>query len=313
MTTGGAWNPDRRVCGRRHHRPPRSAVVAVLALAGVCLCRSTRAQNQDVPAAAGPGVGASDIGFVQLLLDLGLPVEAGGEARRVTLRQGPDAVPPPLGFRLGMALALVGEADAATAFLAEATARGEPDAAEKWQLATGVVMLRAGTLPQALHLFTRVEAFSIDPVLRGHARRLACIGAVLGYDAEAAHACVERLTLKGADPADVGHLVEGLRINPTRRAIVGGVMSGLVPGLGQLTAGHAGDAFLALAVNAASVAGVTLLVLDGAFLDAALLVAGVSVRYYLGNINNGAEAWRAEAERRRQEAARRLVARLGAP
>jgi hypothetical protein len=305
VAIGSASSPERR----RGRLGLRGAVLTALALAAAYPCGSARAQG--APAMTGPRAPSDDVGFVQLLLDLGLPVEAGREARRVEMRHGEDALPPPLGFRLGMALALVGEADAATTFLAEAAARGEPASAEKWQLATGVVMLRAGTLPQALHLFTRVEAFSADPAVRAHAQRLGCMGGVLGYDAAAARACVGRLAPKGADQAELDQLVERLGIDPGRRAVVGGIMSGIVPGLGQLTAGHAGDGFLALALNSASVAGLTLLVLDGALLDAALLAVGVSARYYLGNINNGAEAWRAAAQRRRHEAALRLVARFG--
>jgi formamidopyrimidine-DNA glycosylase len=44
---------------------------------------------------------------------------------------------------------------------------------------------------------------------------------------------------------------------------------------------------------------------------ASLLGLGVGLRYYLGNIHNGAEAWRATAERMRDQASRKLIRILG--
>jgi hypothetical protein len=323
VTTAGASNADPPRAAR-----PRTPAASAIRLAAVVFALAAgaaadaRAGEPAPPAEAPPALdqrprGAAGAGFIGMLLDLGLPREAAVEARRVALRFGGDAVPPETMFRIGMALALAGDADQAAAMLNQAaTVTDDPARADRWQLAAGVALLRARAFPHATHIFARVEAFGADAVTRERAVRLRCIGAVLARDGAAARTCIAGLPATPAraaeQPAEIDSLLRQLDVDPGRRAVMGGLLSGFVPGLGQATAGQPGDAALALLVNGAWGTAVYFLIADGAFLDAGLLGAGVGLRYYLGNIHHGAEAWRAAADRRRSDAADRLMRLLGA-
>ena len=274
-----------------------------------------RAGRSAAPAPPAPGAGGAGggDGFVNLLLTLGLPAEAGLEARRLMFENGPDAIAPQTAFQLGMALALDYRAEEAVPFLsAAAAAADDPVRADQWQLATGVVLLRTKAFPHAVQVFSRVEAFGADGPTRAFATRLRCIAEVLAHDGAAARACVGELPPAGAPrAAEVDDLLSDLEINIRLRGWMGGVLSGLIPGLGQATGGHPGDGLLALAVNGGFGTAVYLLIADGAVADASLLGLGLGLRYYLGNIHNGADAWRGAAERRRTAAAERLIRLLG--
>ncbi len=125
------------------------------------------------------------------LLRLGLSREAGWEARRLTAEGGPEAIAAQTAYDVGMALALDGEPEQAAPFLSDAAAAVEdPRRSDEWQLAAGVVLLRARAYPHALHLFTRVEEFGVDDKTRAFAGRLRCVAEVLALDAAAARACV---------------------------------------------------------------------------------------------------------------------------
>lgn len=310
MNIGGGSSPEARP-------PPRLSrlfcgrwpAALVCTLAALLWARAGR--GAEPAPAVGGRAGGSD-GFVNMLLDLGLPAEAGLEARRLTFENGPDAIAPQTAFQLGMALALDYRADEAVPFLsAAAAATDDPVRADQWQLATGVVLLRTKAFPHAEHVFSRVEAFGADGPTRAFATRLRCIAEVLAHDGAAARACVRELPAGVPRAAEVDDLLSDLELDARLRGWVGGVLSGLVPGLGQATAGHPGDGLLALAVNGGFGAGVYLLIADGAVADASLLGLGLGLRYYLGNIHNGAEAWRGAAERRRAAAAERLIRLLG--
>jgi len=212
-----------------------------------------------------------------------------------------------------MALAIDGRPDEAAPFLTDAAAATEdPRRADQWQLAAGVVLLRARAFPHALHLFARVEDFGVDEPTRAFATRLRCVAQILEGDGAAARACVAALPPGSAPaPGVTADLVDTLQIDPHRRAIAGGILSGLLPGLGQATAGRPGDGLLALALNGGFAAATVALLLDHAYASASLVGLGLGVRYYLGNIQNGAAAWRADAEQQRARAAERLVRILG--
>jgi TM2 domain-containing membrane protein YozV len=304
VNTAGDSNPEGGARGRpggcrsgRRLGATTGALVAIL---------SARAAWAAEPAATGEG-------FVNLLLGLGLPGEAGLEARRLTFENGPDAITPQTAFRVGMALALDYRADEAVPFLTQAAAAtDDPTRADRWELATGVVLLRTKAFPYAVHVFSRVEAFGADEPTRNFATRLRCIAEVLARDGAAARTCIHDLPAASAPHAgEVDDLLADLDIHARARGWVGAVLSALVPGLGQLTGGHPGDAFLALAVNGGFGTAVYFLLADGAVADASLLGLGLGLRYYLGNIHNGAEAWRAAAERRRTAASQRLIRLLG--
>jgi TM2 domain-containing membrane protein YozV len=266
-----------------------------------------------VPAAVAQSQAPSDAGFVELLLSLGLPVEAGREARRLMLLHGSDVLPPAATFRVGMALALAGEATDAVPFLTQAAGQiDDPVVADQWQLAAGVALLRARSFPYALQLFVRVETFGADATTRGRATRFRCIGQVLAGEGAAARSCVAALpAARPARAAEIRRLLDRLDINVKTRGVVGGVLSAVIPGLGQATGGEPGDALLALLVNGAWGTGTVLLVLDKAIFEAGLLALGFGLRYYMGNIRNGSLAWEAAAVRSREEAAIRLVRLIG--
>jgi hypothetical protein len=309
MTTGDGSSPDRR-------RPWRAraavALVVGTAMAGGGARRCPAADAPDAVISAPPAPdGAALVG---LLLRLGLVDEAALEARRVMFVGGPAAVSPETAFEIGMGLALAGEAQPAAPFLAQAAA-GAADAAasDRFSLAGGVALLRAGAIPQALHAFLRVETFGADAGTRRDASRLVCIAQVVARDATAARACVRALAPPGAKPsAETEDALDALEIRPGHRAVIGGALSALLPGLGQATAGAPGDGLLALLVNGGWGTATYLLLARGAYFDGVLVGLGVGLRYYIGNVNNGAEAWRAAAERRREDAGRTLILQLGA-
>jgi hypothetical protein len=251
--------------------------------------------------------------FVGRLLRLGLSDEAGIEARRLMLEGGSDALAAETTYRVGKALAIDGKPSQAVPFLEQAAgATEDPKRADQIQLATGVILLRAKEFPHALHLFARVEAFSADEPTRAFATRLRCVAEVMAHDGAAARACIAALPA-GAVPRDVAvdDLVGALEVNVHVRAIAGGILSALLPGLGQATGGDPGDGLLALAVNGGFATATYFLIADGSLAGASLLGLGVGLRYYFGNIHNGAEAWRASAERKRDQASRKLIRILG--
>ncbi|MFL5308576.1 MAG: hypothetical protein ACJ8F1_25410 [Polyangia bacterium] len=256
--------------------------------------------------AAEPATATAAPDFVATLLRLGLSREAGWEARRLTAEGGPEAIAAQTAYDVGMALAIDGQPEQAAPFLSDAAAAVEdPRRSDQWQLAAGVVLLRARAYPHALHLFTRVEEFGVDDKTRAVAGRLRCVAEVLALDATAARACA-------AAHGEAAGLIDTLEIDPRHRAIWGGVLSAVLPGLGQATAGRAGDGAVALLVNGGFGVGVAFLLADGAVADAALLGLGLGLRYYLGNIEHGAAAWRAAAEQHRTRAAQQLIRILGA-
>ena len=251
--------------------------------------------------------------FVGRLLRLGLTDEAGSETRRLMLENGADAVAAETAYQVGMALAIDGKASQAVPLLEQAAgAIEDPKRADQIQLATGVVLLRAGEFPHALHVFARVEAFGADEPTRAFATRLRCVAEVMAHDGAAARACIAALPA-GAVPRDAAldELVRALEINVHARTIAGGILSALLPGLGQATGGDPGDGLLALVVNGGFATAVYFLIADGSYAGASLLGLGVGLRYYFGNIHNGAEAWRASAERKRDQASRKLIRILG--
>jgi hypothetical protein len=283
--------------------------VAALSLAAVWSRAAMAAPDAEGPNAAPR---APDR-LVGVLLKLGLVEEAATEARRAIFIGGPEAVAPETAFDIGMSLALGADPERAAPFLSQAAnGAADPTTSDRWTLAGGVALLRAGAIPQALHSFLRVETFSADAQSRNNAARLACVAHVLAHDAGTARACVRQLVPRGPSARATDDALDELELRPGRRAVVGGILSALIPGLGQTTAGDPGDGFLALLVNGGWGTATALLVIDGALFDAALVSLGVGVRYYVGNIHNAAEAWRAAAERRRADAGRALILQLGA-
>ena len=299
MRTSGGWI---RSAGRRPDRRRRLALAwAAMSIA----LGGARGASGAEP--------AKPDRFVGDLLRLGLGEEAGLEARRLLLENGPEALAPETTYRVGMALALSGKPDQAVPLLEQAAAvTTDPTRADQIDLTMGVVLLRARSFPHAVHVFARVEAFGAEEASRSFATRLRCVAEVLAHDGAAARACIAGLP-GGLGPArgELDELVRTIEIDVHTRGIIGGALSAVVPGLGQATAGNPGDAALALLVNGGLATAVYFLIADGAIADAALVGVGVGLRYYLGNIHNGAEAWRAAAEGKRDQASTRLIRMLG--
>jgi tetratricopeptide (TPR) repeat protein len=243
-------------------------------------------------------------GFARYLAGLGLASEAADELDRADLLDPEAGFDTADGPRLGMQLLAHGDSEAAARVLHRAVERTQDLGTLRLSLA--VALLQAGSYPQAVQEFGRLEAFAETPALRTLATRFRCIAHLHRADATPARTCALALLGERADPP----AFEALSLDPERRSRLGGVLSALVPGLGQASAGEVGDGAGALLVNGAWGYGVVQLLLEHAPVDAALLGLGVGMRYYVGNIQHGAQAWRAEAQRHQREATQRLLQKI---
>ncbi len=293
MRTGPAPSRDVR------HACAFAPAVALAALA----CAGSVAASE--PAAAPD----RDAGFAAFLLDVGLPEEAGEELERLAVAEVEGERLAEVALRAGNELARAERLDAAARALTLSASRTtDPARADDRRLAAASVLLRARRYASAIEAISRVEAFGADDGVRERARRLLCIGHLLVGTRGPARECVLALVPPDdARRARVEGLVDRLSIDPASRARIGGALSALVPGMGQVTGGEAGDGALALVVNGAWMAGTVLLAGDGLWVDATLVSVGVGLRYYVGNVQHGARAWRLSAERTRSEAARELA------
>lgn len=242
--------------------------------------------------------------FASYLADLGLAEEAAAELDRADLLDPDAGFDAQQGPGLGMRLLAQGHSAAAARVLQRAVDRTQD--LGLLRLSLGVALLQTGRYPQAVHEFGRLEAFAARPEERLRAHRFRCIAHLHAVDAVPAGRCVRQLLGTQMDPSDLADLA----VDPQALARWGGVLSALVPGLGQATAGQWGDAGGAILVNGAWSFGVAELLLEHAPVDAALLGLGVGIRYYVGNIQHGAHAWQGAAEQRRADAARRLLTRV---
>lgn len=263
-------------------------------------------------AAAAPA--PSDAGFPAYLLQLGFAPEAARELERLSLAGADDPGLADVAAAAGSRLAREGRpVEAARALRLSAEGTADPALGDQRRLALATVLFRAQAWAQGADVLSRVEAFGATAAARARARRLLCVGQVLSLQAGQARGCVLALLPPG-DPrgARIERMLDRLTIDPERRAVVGGILSGILPGLGQATGGDPIDGGKALVVNGGWEAGSVLLALDGLYVDATLLSVGVGLRYYLGNIHHGAAAWRGAARQQRDAAARELARLLGA-
>ncbi len=249
------------------------------------------------------------MGFAAFLLDVGLVEEAAEELERLALADVQGERLADVASRAGNELARAERLDAAArALTLSASQTLDPARADDRRLAAAAVMLRARRYASAIESISRVEAFGADDGVRERARRLLCVGQVLVGTRGPARECVLALVPPGDSRRGRAEgLVDRLSIDPSRRARIGGTLSALVPGLGQATAGEPGDGALALVVNGAWILGTVVLAGDGLWVDATLLSVGAGLRYYVGNVEHGARAWRRSAERTRSEASRELA------
>lgn len=274
----------------------RRAAPTAVALAALAFSASAAASDRDV-------------GFAAFLLDVGLPAEAAQELERLAAADVADERLADVAARAGNELARADDLGAAASVLSLSAAHTrDPARADDRRLAAGAVLLRARRYARGIDTISRVEAFGATEEVRARAGRLLCVGHLVARTAAPARECVLSLVPEG-DPrrARTEALLDRLSIDPALRARVGGTLSALVPGLGQTTAGDPGDGALALVVNGAWMLGTVVLAADGLWVDATLVSVGAGLRYYVGNVQNGARAWRAAAERSRAEASRELA------
>jgi hypothetical protein len=273
------------------------------------------------PVAVAPaGPNPEGAGFVSLLQKAGLYEEAAVEVQRQNELSGAPELDADLLFGLGLDLARAGSVPAAIRVVELAVARTQ-DAAENddRQLALGTLHLKEGSYPAADRVFSKVQAFSADPLARARAERLACVGNLWSLDAEPSQQCVPKLlwgTVTARAQRQAQRDLDELGASDAWRGWVGGILSGIIPGLGQATAGEPLDGLVALVVNVGWGAGVVASALGGDIVDAALLLAAVLSRYYWGNVTHAAADWTAVGERRKHRAAdalMRLIAGLPEP
>lgn len=261
-------------------------------------------------------------GFVSLLRRAGLYDEAAREVARQNELSGAPELDGDLLFGLGLDLAGSGSVPAAIRVVELAVARTEEAVAnDDRQLVLGTLHLKEGSYPAAERLFTKVQAFSANPAMRARAERLACVGNLWSLDAEPAKQCVPKAlgqatTLSERAQREATRQLEEIGANDGWRSWVGGILSGILPGLGQATAGEPLDGLVALIVNGGFGVGVVAVSLGGDIVDGALLLLAVLSRYYWGNVQHGAADWTAVGERHKRHAAdalMRLLANLPEP
>jgi tetratricopeptide (TPR) repeat protein len=271
-------------------------------------------------AASAPYPNPEGAGFVALLRKAGLYGEAATEVQRQNELSGAADLDADLLFGLGLDLARVGNVTNAIRVVELAVARTQ-DAAlnDDRQLTLGTLHLKEGSYPAAERVFNKVQAFSFEPLVRARAERLACVGSLWSLDAEPASQCVPKLlgnSISERARREAKRQLDALGASDGWRGWFGGILSAIVPGLGQATAGEPLDGLVALIVNAGWGAGVVASALGGDIVDASLLLVAVLSRYYWGNVQHGSADWTAVGERRKRRAAdalMRLIAGLPEP
>jgi hypothetical protein len=269
-----------------------------------------------------PRLNPEGAGFVSLLRRAGLYDEAALEVQRQDELSGAPDLDGDLLFGLGLDLARAGNVPAAVRVLQLAVARTQdPALTDDRQLTLGTLHLKEGSYPAAERVFTKVEAFSADALLRSRAERLACVGNLWSLDAEPAKQCVPKLlsaagTVSARAQREAQRQLDEIGASDGWRGWMGGILSGILPGLGQATAGEPLDGLIALLVNGGFGVGVVAVSLGGDLVDGALLLLAVLSRYYWGNIQHGAADWTAVGQRQKRRAAdalMRLLATLPPP
>lgn len=151
-----------------------------------------------------------------------------------------------------------------------------------------------------------VEAFASDPQTRAYAGKLRCALHLRAAEYAAARGCLPQW-LPGVEQS---RRMATLTRSPARSWWAGGVLSAVVPGLGQAVAGDGGDAVAALAVNGGLWTATVDLYAHGFAVDGTLLLVGMTSRYYLGNIQHGARSMERAAVADQKAAAQDLLQQL---
>lgn len=243
-------------------------------------------------------------GFATYLAELGLHREAVDELVRQDLDGQPAWHAAGLGYDYGYRLLLQGHVDASVEVLtATVDSDEDPQRAMRQRLLLGLALARQGRPAQAVATVGRVESFANDPALQAHAHAVRCLIHLRAAEPVMGTACARELLGHTADP----EALDDLASDPDSAATWHGIASAVVPGLGQALGGAWADAGAGMLVNGGLLGATWNLFADGLYVDGTLLVIGMTVRYYAGNIQHGADAGRNAALKRRDRGALKLA------
>lgn len=254
-----------------------------------------------------PALAQTAEGFARYLAQLGLHRQAVGELQRLDLQGRPAWHSDGLGYAYGARL-LQGGLPTLAAEVLTATAETDPDSqrAESQQTLLALALARSGHTASAVAILSRLESFADTPRRRVDALAIRCLVHLSAAEADMGIPCTRQLLGAAADP----HALVQFGTDIESRAFLHGAASALVPGLGQALGDQWADAGAALIVNGGLGYATWSLAADALYLDATLLGLGLSIRYYVGNIQKGYAAGRAAAQAQKVEAARRLADQL---
>lgn len=292
--------PGLRRWGRHSHL---LRTVLPLGLAALLTLVAPASHAQQPPAPPAPAE------FAAYLAELGLHRQAVDELQRLDLQGQPQWHGRALGYGYGVRLLRDGlAAEAAEVLTAVGETDPNPQRAEQHQPLLALALARSGQVARAVAILSRLETFGATAEQRGQALAIRCMVHLSAAQADQGAPCARQLLGPAADPAALADL----QTDAESSAFWHGAASALLPGLGQSLGGHWADAGAAVLVNGGLIYSTWSLVADALYVDATLLGLGLTVRYYVGNIEHGAAAGRQAALRRRQRGARRLADLLAA-
>lgn len=246
-------------------------------------------------------------GFVHYLAALGMHRQAVDELQRLDLQGQPQWHANGLSYGYGARLLQGGLAAQAAEVLAAASETdADPQRAQSQQTLLALALARTGQTAQAVAILSRLETFGATSQRRAQALAIRCMVHLSAAEAEMGTPCVRQLLGPAADL----QAIADLNTDVESRAFWHGAASAILPGLGQALGGQWSDSGAAFLVNGGLGYATWSLAADALYLDATLLGLGLTARYYIGNIQKGADAGRAAAQRRKLDGARRLADQL---
>lgn len=274
-----------------------------LALAALLAPVAAPSRAQQPPAPPAPAE------FAAYLAELGLHRQAVDELQRLDLQGQPQWHARTLGYGYGARLLRAGlAAEAAEVLTASGETDADPQRAERQKPLLALALARSGQVARAVAILSRLETFGATAEQRGQALAIRCMVHLSAAEADQGGPCARQLLGPAADPAALADL----HTDVESQAFWHGAASALLPGLGQSLGGQWADAGAAVLVNGGLGYSTWSLAADGLYVDSALLGLGLTIRYYIGNIEHGAAAGRQAALKRRLRGARRLADLLAA-
>lgn len=252
---------------------------------------------------APPAQAAEPADFAAFLGSVGLHQAAVGELQRLEAKGEPAWLAPGAGFELVLALIAARQPAAAAEALDAVLAASDEADPEAHALLEALVLESNGQHIAAVSRLGRAEAFAEQPQQRRRAARLRCALHLRASDVEASVECVPRWLAAPKRREPLARMQRSANAGWWR----GGILSAVVPGLGQAVAGEGLDAAAALAVNGSLFYATFDLYAQGFALDGTLLAIGMTSRYYFGNVQHGARAGEAAVRRDQAQAAAELL------